>query len=624
MTDAGELLAWVHGGDRYATHVALDATRRRRSDRIVSRCSCPVGYGCKHAVAVILECLQAVEEATQVPVAREADPRLALIEGWIDEGDGDGSRGPRKSKTRKRTKETSASDIRRHLTSKSPDDLVNLLMRVHDRDPDFRRALVEECALAGGRFDELLSEARREMRSLTAEEAWQNPWTGDGHLPDYSGLEKRLRTLLEHGHADAIVELGEELLQRGTEQVELSRDEGEICCAIGECMQVVCEALLQSSRGDEAKIIFAIDLLFADEYGICDGFASVCDRRWKKATWSAVADRLRERLGDRETAPGGRDEWSLNYRRGRLSDWVITALDNAGRVDEATEFCVDEGRASDHYTRAVRRLLKVGEEERAAEMATEGLDAVSPQHRGIVRELQDLLSEIAVKNKNWLLPASVAADRFFSQPSVSGYRDLLEAAKKTEHAETIQKGALAFLESGKRPDLRGKGKSKRAVSSWPLPAPPRSSQVTDEGRPARSGPYFDILIELAIDERRPDDVLLWFDRRKAAGSSTFHRWLGQPRRDDARVAKGVEAAHPQRAIEIYLRLAQGVAAETKPKLYPEAGAHLKRVKSLLRKSGRGGDWSTIIGEFRSANHRKRRLMEVLDGIEGKPIVGRVR
>lgn len=628
ISDHSTLLAWVYGGDRYACRVDLDVTKRRRPDRITSECSCPVGLACKHAVAVIVEYLEAVQAGTPVPGVSDDDPRLALIEGRVDEVDDDDwadeprarRRGPRKN-----TKKISDHDIRNHLASKSPDELVDLVMRVSDRDPEVRKALVDECALAGGRYDELLSEARSEMRSLTAEEAWQNAWTGAGHLPDYSRLEKRLKTLLDHGHADAIVQLGEELMQQGTAQIEQSHDEGETARAIGDCMEIVYEALLQSSHGDADKIICAIDMVLADEYGICDSFAAVSGRRWKKAIWAAVADRLLERLSDQGSASDERDEWIRKYRRERLSDWVITALDKAGRAGEATELCVAESRASNSFPRAVRRLIDAGQDDHAAELAMEGLDATEPRYAGVVSELQDLLCEIAASHGNWMLPASVAAERFFRWPGVDSYRELLQAAEKTDHIQTVRNAALAFLESGQRPDRRPNGgKSKRAAPPWPLPEPPQPNAQQGEGCSERGGPHFDVLIDLAIDEKRPDDVLMWFDKRDANSPSIGRRRYCHAHRDYARVAKAVEGAHPDRAIEIYVSLANAIAAETNTKTYPEAGALLKRVKSLLKKSGREQDWPIILGDFRTENRRKRRLMEVLDGIEGRPIVKRTR
>ena len=617
--DAGGLLAWVHGNERYATHVQFDAAKRKRSGRIVSQCSCPVRHACKHAVAVIVECLQAIEDGTHLPVASGADSRLALIDGRIGRVDADkleNTSDQNMPMFQKRTEKINNDDIRRYLASKSFDDLLDHVMRVCRSDSTVRRVFADECALAGGRCNELLEEARSEMRSLTAEEAWQDSWTGEGHLPDYSGLKKRLKTLLDHGYAEAVVQLGEELIQRGIGQIEQSDDEGETVHAIGDCMQIVYEALLKSERSDEDKIVYAIDKLLVDEYGICDDFALVSDRHWKKTAWSGVADRLRKRLDDQQqVAPTDRNEWHKNYRREQLSGWVVVALDHAGRAGEATELCLAEVRKSGSYTRAVRRLIEVGDKDHAEALAIEGLHALSPRFAGVVSELQDLLCEIAAKKKDWMLPASTSAVRFFYRSSLDGYRELLLAAKKTKYAKTIQKEAAAFLESGQRPDM-----SPEASSTWPLPKVPQPCGQAVKDRSERCSPQFDILIELAIDENRPNDVLIWFDRRESATQLASHQRHGRAFRDDAMVAKAVENTHPERAIEIYERLANAIAAETNSKTYPQAGAYLKQIRLLLMKLGRQDDWLAVVSEFRTVNRRKRRLMEVVDSIEGLPII----
>ena len=43
---------------------------------------------------------------------------------------------------------------------------------------------------------------RREIRELTAEPAWRDPWKDVGNLPDYSHVREQLLALLTNGHAD--------------------------------------------------------------------------------------------------------------------------------------------------------------------------------------------------------------------------------------------------------------------------------------------------------------------------------------------------------------------------------------------------------------------------------------
>src|SRR5262245_22698351 len=67
----GTLLATVRGTERYATAVSLGGD----DGPVTGRCSCPIGGCCKHAVAVILAYLDAVEHKRPVPVADAADRR---------------------------------------------------------------------------------------------------------------------------------------------------------------------------------------------------------------------------------------------------------------------------------------------------------------------------------------------------------------------------------------------------------------------------------------------------------------------------------------------------------------------------------------------------------------------
>lgn len=625
--EEGGLLAWVHGRSRYATHVEIDPTKRRRADRLDARCSCPVGVACKHAVAVVVAHLESLDLGPPTPEASPDDPRMSVIAGGrleIDVDDWEVAPRSHSSTPRPRPKRITDDDLRAHLASKSSEDLITLVMQATARDAELRTSLVDECALAGGRFAELLAETRAEMRAVTAEEAWYSGWTGAGNLPDYSQLEQRLKTLVEHGLANEVLEIGDELMLRGIEQIEQSNDDGETSYEIAGCMDVVYEALLKSSRRDEDKIVDAIEKMLADDYGLCRSFAAVMDQRWPESTWSAVADRLRERLRASAPAPGREGERTRTYFRSQLAGWVVAALDKAGRTAEATELCIAQARATNDYPGAVRRLIAAGEGERAAALAIEGIGATNPQDHGIVHTLQDLLADIAASAGDWVPTASNAAERLFQLPSLERYRSLIEAARKTEHAKVIEESALAFLETGVRPEPTPPGRAaKRGERRWPIPGPPLPNARSRVPTPTHHGPHFDVLIQLAIAEQRPADALDWYDKRNAVAPFDH---LGRRTLYDgaAALARAVEMTHPERAAELYLSLAESVAEERKPKQYPVAGAFIKRAESMLKQAGREDESAALIEDFRSRHRAKRRLMEVLDGLDGKPIVRRRR
>ena len=75
-----------------------------------------------------------------------------------------------------------------------------------------------------------------EIHNLTSEHAWSRSWDDVRHLPDYSHVEEQFAELAKKGCADELLELGEELWERGNDQLEECDDEGETGSDIADCM----------------------------------------------------------------------------------------------------------------------------------------------------------------------------------------------------------------------------------------------------------------------------------------------------------------------------------------------------------------------------------------------------
>ncbi len=144
----------------------------------------------------------------------------------------------------------------------------------------------------------------------------------------------------------------------------------------------------------------------------------------------------------------------------------------------------------------------------------------------------------------------------------------------------------------------------RQVPAWPLPETglPQPTQ-----RWPMQFPTIDLLIELAADEGQPDQVLHWYDQR-----STDVR--GRVGIDERLVADAVADAYPERAIAIWKRLAEAQIAQTQPRAYEVAVGFLHRLGDLLARLDRSDEWRRYIAELRQTNVRKRRLVEMLDGL----------
>jgi uncharacterized Zn finger protein len=73
ITPNGSLIAWVRGSELYATTVEM------HGKKLASSCSCPYGATCKHAVAVVLECLDRLKNNQPLPQTGQDDKRLRIL-----------------------------------------------------------------------------------------------------------------------------------------------------------------------------------------------------------------------------------------------------------------------------------------------------------------------------------------------------------------------------------------------------------------------------------------------------------------------------------------------------------------------------------------------------------------
>ena len=201
------LVAWVNGGQQYATSVRVD-----EHNDFEYFCTCPYDWGpCKHAVAVILATAEHVKRKEAIPLLdEENDLREALFRAAEEEDDEweDGERDDDhlvRTTTPQGTK--AQAKVAQILGDKSRDELLDLLIDLSGRFPHARQRIVQAEQLASGQTDKLVRALRSEIRDLTAEPAWFNHWRGEGSLPDFSHVEEQLRAMADRGHADAILTL---------------------------------------------------------------------------------------------------------------------------------------------------------------------------------------------------------------------------------------------------------------------------------------------------------------------------------------------------------------------------------------------------------------------------------
>ena len=582
-----ELIAWVDGTERYATKVVMEDDGLPESI-----CSCPYGWDCKHAVATVVEYLQQIEENRPVPKASWKDSRLKILEGedWKDE--------PMDEEI------TLFKDVRKeidqYLKGKTKAQIIELIHEISQQFPKVAQEIVDRRQLSSGNSKKLVKRLRQEIQETGSEPGWQNYWQNEGYTPDYSGIRRKLETLLEAGHIDEVLTLGRELVSTGIRQVAESHDEGETMMAVAACMPVIVMALEKSTLDSADKLDWALDAELEDQYEVCEAFAEYLHRKHPKSAWYTLADRLLVRLKENKHAKG-LDDFSRGYERNRLSDWAIHALERAGRKDEIISLCEAEAKKNGNYKRLVNILVTTRRYDEAERWIQEGIRALKDKWPGTVAGLRNKFREIRMRQKNWPAVAALQAEEFVLQPSRQTFSDCKKAAGKVKVWPEVRASLLQYLEKGEQP-WKHKG--------WPLP-----DSGLDASVPERKDrfPMVSELIEMAILEKKPDRVLYWYDRLP----NERYGWYGI---DDDAIAAAVQTHAPERAVAIWKNKAERWIAQVKPKAYQEAGKYLRKAAKVMAKERKQDEWDRYLHNLRTQHARKIRLLEVLDSLDNKPII----
>jgi uncharacterized Zn finger protein len=298
QTASGGLIAWVQGTRRYATQVEIV------KKKLSASCTCPYGITCKHAVAVVLTYLDTVKNQKKIPTVTNDDPRLdlltelaearAAVYAWepqddedydeayndddYDDEDEDGEDEERDKPiarqriVAKRPQPPVSDGATTYLEQQSKEELIALLKTLMRQHPDVRQAIVDRANLLSGEVKKLVSIVRKEIRTLAGMPGWDDDdgW-GRGTSDNYNRIRTHMEALLAAGHADEVLSLGQELLQAGTQHVEMINDEGETQGEVVACMDIVFRALDYSSLSLAEQMLWALDAELDDSYDLCQG-----------------------------------------------------------------------------------------------------------------------------------------------------------------------------------------------------------------------------------------------------------------------------------------------------------------------------------------------------------------
>ena len=597
-TEGGTLAAWVRGTRRYATRVRLT-----EKNGLESACTCPYWATCKHAVAVVLEYLECLKADSGVGEIDEDDPRLLKLEAIVDEEEEEENVKARSG--RSKSKKSKAASLRQYLEEQTKAELVALVIELADAHDAVRQLLADRRTLAAGQTQKILQMIRREVHAL--EESLWDEYNDRDPAANAGRLKAALKGLVAAGQADAAVRLGPELLDAGSRALEHD-DEGKSDAAFADCLDVLFQALDTVSLSPADQIEWAIDMEQADGYSLC---AAGLKRLWKKgyakSDWSAVCDRLAQRLEAIEPV-AEEDAFSPNFNRSQMADWLTRALEKAGRQDEIIPLWEREAPITNTYAHLVDLLIAKRRWADARRWCYQGIEATASIYPGIKAGLNKKLQTINERSGNPLAGLALQAEEFFAAPGLFGFQELCKAARKARVGEGVEAWARHYLETGRRPGVGRKRKSDPKVA-WPLPPP----EVEVPDNEAREAPMTGILTQLAIAEKKPDEVLKWYDygSRKKGGLGMYD-FIVNP----TEIAEAIKSAHPERALDIWQEAAEEQIARVSTSGYEAAVPYLRKMKNALTRTGRKQEWDEYLASLREENKRRPRCLEVLDRLKG--------
>jgi uncharacterized Zn finger protein len=489
------------------------------------------------------------------------------------------------------------------LEKQSKDELVDFVLGLAQEHPRISELLADRSNLKQGNTSPLKESIRRDIEAL--EPDWQDYDAFDADT-DFAHIAERLAALLDAGYADDVVELGEVFLELAPKRYEYSHyDDWGISSGIAECLDIILKALTRSSLPPAEQLLWYIDAELKDEYAIFDNSEDFIKKRWyKKADWQVVSETLDSRLQS-QTVPQDNGTFSDNYKRENLSRWLQTALERSGRQTDIIDLLQREAHITHCYDKLVSALLNAGRKQEAHDWIIEGFSKTIDKLPGIAWRLAEQLMDMAKRGKQHASTASVLALKFFYRPDTALYRELEKAAKRIRCWPAVREALLAYLETGVRPDIQPTKKHTTSIpsSNWPLP--PCDLLLPNAKRAANLFPNTEVLTNVAIYEKRPDDVLKWYHlgRKNYLCHDT----------DDS-IAEALKSTHPDEALAIWKRVAEWEIARVKPAAYKVAAPYLKKIRALNRKQKRTGEWNTYLTALRRQHKAKRRLIEILDSL----------
>lgn len=518
-------------------------------------CSCPVGYACKHTVALLLT--------------------------WVHKPDAF----------------TAEETLDATLEKRDKAELIALIKKMLDHVPELEdllqiQALGEAAPTQQIPPEAIIRQVEQAMNSGRGE--WGESFEIARTLDEIVGIGASYAAREDWGNAAVVYAAAAQAILDNYESVY--DDEGETLVPVGDCILGLGECLEHIEDEDTREEIlralldvYTWDVNFGG-VGVGDEIPAIFDEQATPDEKQVVADWVRDLLA---AFGSGKDDFHRNWQQqhygGLLLDLEADTLDD----EVFLRVCRETGRIHD----LVERLLELKRIKESVQVAENGsdYDLLSLADRFVTHGQDDVILRLMrmraatsqdSRLKAWLRDyahahhhpeeaLALTEELFWVRPSLDMYQELQGLASPLQQWDVLRAKILERLVQDAR--------------------------------------YGSLLVECYLSE---NEIKLAIQASRQAQKATPAAWgmygYGAPLR--IRVAQAAEKDFPWDAIDFYMRTVSALIDRRGRESYTTAAQYLLRVRELYKRVGDPGRFTSIMQNLRDANKKLRALKEELDKV----------
>lgn len=555
VRDGTTVVASVEGQQMYRVRLSL------QEGNLFADCSCPMGRAgvfCKHCVAVGLAWIQGPLEATSRAGSAESEGGLPDAAALDDLS-------------------TDLDRIREHLSQLEPSTLVEMFVEQALWDDNLLRRLT----MAAASSDEAVD--MKTMRHAITEATRTGGFVDYGAAPDFArGIEDLVHAvsqLLEEGHANEVIKLGEYALRRVERALEHMDDSDGYMSPILDGLQTLHHAACVKAHPDPIKLarrifeweingdwdtFYGASKTYADVFGEA-GLAEY--RKLAESLWQDVP----------QLGPNGEGRTYENPRF-RLTAMMEALATESGDVEALVAIKSRDLSSAFRYLQIAETYKEAGEPDKALAWAEKGVRAFSSKTDSRLRKF---LAEEYHRLGRHGDAVDLIWQNFSDHSDLSYYQALKQHAEQTGEWPQWRKKALAHLGERER------------TGAW---LGPRARWTMG---PLNFGSE---LVAIFLWEKDVDAA--WEEARQRGCSSD--QWM--------ELARLREDGHPEDALRVYQDDVQRLVNQTNNAAYKEAIGQVLSIRRLLKKTGQDDRFGKYVAELAGEFKRKRNFMKLLNAL----------